>query len=150
MSGSVFCTVRDYKGQTSIVTVDLPKGATLAKGKALAEWISKHTCAKVLGYGVTQGETVDDGKITAGKYDRVAQKLTFLYSTKSGASKRFSIPAPLDADVDVDQEGTSDMAEDVNDLLQKTLGAVSERMRFNGAALLSKKPKTLKTTKTGV
>lgn len=150
MGASVYCTVRDYKNQTSIVTVDLPKTATMAKAKALADFIKDHTCAKVLGYGISQSETVNEDKVVAGKYDRVAQKLVFGFSTKAGASKRFSIPAPIDGDVDADQEGTSDLAEDVNDLLQKTLGSVSERMRFNGAYMLSKKPRNLKTEKTGV
>ena len=150
MAASVYCTVRDYKNQTSIVTVDLPKTATLAKAKSLAEWVQKHSCGEVIGYGMCQSDVLEGGSVTAGKYDRVAQKLAFLFSMKSGASKRFSIPAPIDADVDTDQEGSSDLAEDVNDLLQKTLGAVSERMRFNGSPLLSKKPRNLKTKKTGV
>ena len=150
MGMSIYCTVRDYKGKTGNVTVDLPKGATMAKAKALADFIEKHSAAKVLGWGLNQNETKETGKITAGKYDRIEQKLVFLFSTKAGSSKRFSIPAPIDADVDVDQEGSSDMAEDVNDLLQKTLGAVPERMRFNGAGLVSKLPKIRKTEKTGV
>ena len=149
MGASVSCTLRDYKGKSSIVTVDVTGTPTLAKAKSLAEFLKTHSGAKVINYGTSQNETVEDDSVEAGKYDRVEQKLVFLFSEKDGSSRRFSIPAPLDGDVDVDQEGSSDMAEDINDLL-KTLGATRENMRFNGSGLVSKLPKIRKVEKTGV
>ena len=149
MGASVSCTLRDYKGKTSIVSVDVTGTPTLTKAKALADFMTTHSDAQVIGYGASQNATVENDQCDAGKYDRVEQKLTFLFSQKSGASRRFTIPAPRDEDVDTDQEGSSDLAEDINDLL-KTLGATRENMRFNGAGLVSKMPKVRKVVKTGV
>lgn len=149
MGACVSCTLRDYKGKSSIVTVDVTGTPTLAKAKSLADFLSTHSDAQVIGYGVSLNATVENDSCDAGKYDRVEQKLVFLFSEKDGSSRRFSIPAPRDEDVDVDQEGSSDVAEDINDLL-KTLGATKENMRFNGAGLVSKLPKIRKTQKTGV
>lgn len=149
MGASLSCTLRDYKGTSSIVTVDVTGTPTLAKAKTLADFLTTHSDAQVIGYGASQTATVENDECDAGKYDRVYQKLVFLFSEKSGKSRRFSVPAPRDEDVDVDQEGSSDMAEDINDLL-KSLGATKENMRFNGAGLVSKMPKNRKTVKTGV
>lgn len=149
MGASVSCTVRDYKGRSAIVTVDVTGTPTLSKAKALADFIQTHSDAKVIGYGISQNVTVENDSCDAGKYDRVYQKLVFLFSEKNGTSRRFSIPAPRDEDVDVDQEGSADVAEDINDLL-KTLGATKENMRFNGSGLVSKMPKDRKVEKTGV
>lgn len=149
MGASVSCTLRDYKGKSSIVTVDVTGTPTLAKAKTLADFLKTHSDAAVVGYGCSLSATVEDDSCDKGDYDRVEQKLVFLFSEKSGASRRFSIPAPRDEDVDVDQEGSSDLAKDINDLL-KSLGATRENMRFNGAGLTSKLPKQRKTTKTGV
>ena len=149
MAGSISCTVRDYKGKQAVVVVDRLAKPTLAQAKTLADFITTHSDAKVIGYAMSMSETVENDDCNAGKYDRVEQKLTFLYSCKDGSSRRFSIPAPRDEDVDTDQEGSSDMAEDINDLL-KSVGATKENMRFNGAGLVSKMPKNRKTVKTGV
>lgn len=149
MGASVSCTLRDYKGKVSIVTVDVTGTPTLAKAKSLADFLITHSDAQVIGYGSSQNATVENDTCDAGKYDRVEQKLVFLFSEKDGSSRRFSIPAPKDEDVDVDQEGSSDLAEDINDLL-KTLGATRENMRFNGAGLVSKMPKVRKVVKTGI
>ncbi len=149
MGASVSCTLRDYKGKSSIVTVDVTGTPTLAKAKSLADFLTTHSDAQVIGYGISLNATVENDQCDAGKYDRVEQKLVFLFSEKDGGSRRFSIPAPRDEDVDVDQEGSSDVAEDINDLL-KSLGATKENMRFNGAGLVSKMPKIRKTVKTGV
>lgn len=149
MGASVSCTLRDFKGKTSIVTVDVTGTPTLSKAKSLADFLITHSDAQVIGYGTSQNATVENDECDAGKYDRVEQKLVFLFSEKDGGSRRFSIPAPRDEDVDVDQEGSSDLAEDINDLL-KTLGATRENMRFNGSGLVSKLPKIRKVVKTGV
>lgn len=149
MGASVSCTLRDYKGKTSIVTVDVTGTPTLAKAKTLADFLTTHSDAQVIGYNCSQSATVENDECDQGKYDRVEQKLVFLFSEKSGSSRRFSIPAPRDEDVDIDQEGSSDLAEDINDLL-KTLGATKENMRFNGAGLVSKMPSVRKVVKTGV
>lgn len=149
MGASVSCTLRDYKGKTSIVTVDVTGTPSLAKAKKLCEFLETHSDAQVIGYGCSQSATIEDDKCNSGKYDRVEQKMVYLFSEKSGASRRFSVPAPRDEDVDVDQEGNSDVAEDINDLL-KTLGATKENMRFNGSGLVSKVPRVRKVVKTGV
>lgn len=148
MGASLSCTLRDYKGKTSVVSVDVTT-PSMANAKKLADFLTTHSDAQVIGYGMSNNATVENDECDAGKYDRVEQKLVFLFSEKSGASRRFSIPAPRDEDVDVDQEGSSDVAEDINDLL-KTIGATKEKMRFNGAGLVSKLPKVRKTVKTGV
>lgn len=149
MGASVSCTVRDYKGKSATVSVDVTGTPTLANAKKLADFVRTHSDAKVIGYGCSQNTTVEDDSCDAGKYDRVYQKLVFLFSEKSGASRRFSLPAPRDEDVDVDQEGSADVAEDINDLL-KTIGATRENMRFNGAGLVSKLAHERKVEKTGV
>ena len=149
MGASISCTVRDYKGKSATVSVDVTGTPTLANAKKLADFVKTHSDAAVIGYGCSQSATVEDDSCNSGDYDRVEQKLVFLFSEKSGSSRRFSIPAPRDEDVDTDQEGSSDLAEDINDLL-KSLGATKENMRFNGAGLTSKLPKMRKTQKTGV
>lgn len=149
MGASVSCTLRDYKGKASIVTVDVTGTPTMTKAKSLADFLTTHSDAQVIGYGISQSATVENDQCDAGKYDRVEQKLVFLFSDKNGSARRFSVPAPRDEDVDVDQEGSSDLAEDINDLL-KSVGATKENMRFNGAGLVSKMPKMRKTVKTGV
>lgn len=149
MGASLSCTLRDYKGKVGIVTVDVAGTPSMSNAKKLADFLTTHSDAQVIGYGISNNATVEDDECDAGKYDRVEQKLVFLFSEKSGKSRRFSIPAPRDEDVDVDQEGNSDVAEDVNDLL-KTIGATKENMRFNGAGLVSKLPRVRKVVKTGV
>ena len=65
MGASVSCTLRDYKGKTSIVTVDVTGTPTLTKAKALAEFLfdderamiridmseymEKHTVSRLIG-----------------------------------------------------------------------------------------------------
>ena len=93
MSASVSCTLRDYKGKTSIISVDVTATPTLSKAKALADFLITHSDAQVIGYGCSQAATVENDECDAGKYDRDEQKLTFVFSEKDGSSRRFSSPS---------------------------------------------------------
>lgn len=134
---SLTCTVEDYKGQTSTVRVLVSEAnATPAKAKDLADFLATHSDARVVGYGV--GLDYANDSVSAGKYDRCLQTLRFLFEDQDGKARRFSIPAPRDEDVNVDQEPGSDVAEDVKDLLV-SLGAGTAFV-YNGGGLDSRMP----------
>lgn len=137
MACHLTCSVEDYKGQASTVRVAVAlASATPAKAKDLADFLVTHSDARVASYGVTidfGGDTTDTGK-----YDRVLQSLRFSYEDQDGKSRRFSIPAPRDEDVNDDQEPTSGLAEDVKDLLV-SLGAGTAFV-YNGGGLDSRMP----------
>lgn len=134
---AITCTVQDYKGATSTVRVIVgTANATPAKAQDLANFIATHSDAKVIGYGVALDYTGDS--TDSGKYDRVLQSLRLLYEDQDGKARRFSIPAPRDEDVNVDQEPDSDVAEDVKDLLV-ALGA-GTAFTYNGGGLDSRMP----------
>jgi hypothetical protein len=131
------CTLQDYKGKSATVKVKVPAAsATVAKAKTLADTLKDHSDAKVVGYGVSLDFTGDD--VSTGKYDRVLQTLTMLYEDQDGNSRRLSIPAPRDEDVNEDQEPDSDWAEDAKDLLV-SLGAVKSAT-YQGGGLKSRLP----------
>lgn len=131
------CTVEDYKGKSAVVKVQVAAAsATPAKAKILADHIKDHSDAKVVGYGVSLEYAGDD--VNSGKYDRVLQTLTLLYEDQAGKSRRFSIPAPRDEDVNVDQEPDSDYAEDARDLLI-SLGAFTSA-NYMGGGMKSRMP----------
>jgi len=145
MGASVSCTVRDYKGKSAIITVDVAGIPTLAKAKQLADYIVIHSDAQVINYGCSQSTTLTTDSCDAGDYDRVYQKLVYLFSDMNGKSKRFSLPAPRDEDVDVDQEGAKADATAIAVLL-KNIGATTGALVFNGSGLVSKIPKQRKTS----
>lgn len=131
------CTVEDYKGKSAVVKVQVAAAsATPAKAKTLADFIKDHSDAKVTGYGVSLDYSGDS--TSSGKYDRVLQTLSLLYEDQSGKSRRFSIPAPRDEDVNDDQEPDSDFAEDAKDLLV-LIGAVTSAA-YMGGGLKSRMP----------
>lgn len=127
--------VEDYKGKTAPIRVT---GVTAIKNsKAIADWIKDHTDARVVSYGITLD--YDGDSTSAGKYDRVLQRLNLLYEDQDGNSKRFSIPAPSDESVNDDQEPESDLAEDVKDLLVANVKDVKS-LTYNGGGLRSRMP----------
>ena len=134
--GCLTCTVEDYKGKNATVKVIVPDAkATLANGKILAAFLEDHSCAKVTGYGATVGYS---DSVVSGKYDRVLQSLTTLFENSDGKSRRFSIPAPKDEAVDVDQEPSSDFAEDCKDMLV-SIGALTSPT-YMGGGMVSRTP----------
>lgn len=144
--GSVSATVKDYKGGTSVVVVEGITTPTTALAKKLAEFLVAHSDAQVVSYGCSLPYTGDE--CDSGKYDRVEQRLTLLFSKEKGGARRFSIPAPRDEDVNVDQEPNSDLPEDVMDLF-KSLG-IKETLIYNGGGMLSRMPKVRARAVTGV
>lgn len=135
--GTLSVSLQDYKGKGATAKVRVPEAkATLANAKKVADFLKTHSDARVVTYGASKdysGDTTDTGK-----YDRVLQRLEFLYEDSDGNSKRFSIHAPRDEDVNDDQEPTSDLAEDVKDLLVD-VGAGSG-FSYNGGGLKSRMP----------
>lgn len=145
--GSVSCSVKDYKGKASTVKMDTEK-PTKAKAAILAKYLEQHSDAAVTSVGVSYKCSGDE--TDRGKYDRVEQKLVYLYETdKTGKTKRFSLPAPRDEDVNEDQEPESDTAEDVADMLKKVTG-IKENLVYNGGGLQSRIPKNRSTKRTGI
>lgn len=135
--GVLTATVQDYKRKSAVSKIVVPEAkATLANAKILAEFLKTHSDAKVVTYGASKDYSGDS--VDTGKYDRVLQRLSLLYEDGDGKSKRFSIPAPRDEDVDDDQEPSSDLAEDVKDLLVG-VGAGSD-FTYNGGGLKSRLP----------
>ena len=146
--GFITASVEDYKGKSATVKVRVPQASvTSANAEALADYIATHSDARVVGFGLSFEATGDS--TNAGKYDRVLQRLVYLFEDGNGSSRRFSLPAPRDEDVNVDQEPDSDTAEDVKDLLVSfglTINA------YNGGGLISRSPSKAERTKalTGV
>lgn len=115
--GYLTCTVRDYKGKTGVVKVKVPSGkATTSLAGQLADLIEQRSDAAVVSFGVSID--AKGGETDEGKYDRVYQRLTYLFEDANGLSHRFSIPAPRDEDVNEDQEPDSESANDVGDFLE--------------------------------
>lgn len=135
--GTLTVSLEDYKGKTATPRVRVPEAkATLANAKKVAEFLETHSDARVVSYGASKDYSGDS--TDTGKYDRVLQRLELLFEDGDGNSKRFSIHAPRDEDVNDDQEPDSDLAEDVKDLLVD-IGAGSA-FTYNGGGLESRKP----------
>lgn len=114
--GYLTCSVEDYKGKSATVKVRVPTAkCTIGNASILADYVKTHSDARVTSFGISQDAKGD--KTNRGKYDRVLQKLVYLFEDANGNARRFSLPAPRDEDVDDDQEPDSDTAEDVKDLL---------------------------------
>ena len=136
-AGTLTCTVEDYKGKNATCRVS-STDATIAKALIMAEYIKTHSDAKVKSYGLTldyAGDSVDSGK-----YDRVLQGLRYIYEKADGKTLLFTLPAPRDEDVDVDQEPDSDTAEDLRDMLVSVSACTSAAV-FQGGGLNSRLPK---------
>lgn len=135
--GTLTASLEDYKGKTATARIRVPEAkATQANAKKLADFLKVHSDAKVVSYGASKDYSGDS--TDTGKYDRVLQRLELLFEDGDGKSKRFSIHAPRDEDVNDDQEPDSDLAEDVKDLLV-AVGAGSN-FTYNGGGLESRKP----------
>lgn len=134
--GYITASVEDYKGKTGVVKVRVPQAnVTAANAESLADYLATHSDARVTGFGLSFEATGDS--TSTGKYDRVLQRLVYLFEDGNGNSRRFSLPAPRDEDVNDDQEPKSDTAEDVKDLLVSfglTINA------YNGGGLISRSP----------
>ena len=146
--GFLTCSVKDYKGQSATVKVRVATAqCTIGNASKLADYVKTHSDAKVTAFGISQdakGDSTDTGK-----YDRVLQSLAYLFEDENGNARRFSLPAPRDEDVDVDQEPDGDTAKDVKDLLN---GFGLKIAAYNGGGLRSRTGGNLsrKKTLTGV
>ena len=134
--GYLTCTVQDYKGKSATVKVRVATAkCTIGNASALADYLKTHSDAKVTSFGISQDAKGDE--TDSGKYDRVLQSLVYLFEDSNGNTRRFSLPAPRDEDVNVDQEPASDTAEDVKDLLNGFgLGITT----YSGGGLKSRTP----------
>ena len=134
--GYLTCSVTDYLGKSAVVKVRVKSAqCTIANASKLADYVKTHSDARVVAFGLSQdakGDSTDSGK-----YDRVLQSLVYLYEDNEGVSRRFSLPAPRDEDVDLNQEPVSDTAEDVKDLLN---GFGLNLSVYNGGGLKSRTP----------
>ena len=135
---SLTVTVKDKMGLTGAVRISTASSyATVANAKKVADWLKDHSDAQVISYGATTdfiGDECDNGK-----YDRVQQRLTMLFTDKNG-SHRFGIPAPKDEDLDDDQQPISDLPEDVKDLLVSVGAMDSATYTYGGGGLQSRLP----------
>lgn len=146
--GYLTCTVEDYKGKTAVCKVRVESAkCTIANASTLADYLKTHSDARVVSFGISQDAKGDE--TDSGKYDRVLQSLTYLFEDENGNTRRFSLPAPRDEDVNTDQEPDSDTAEDVRDMLN---GFGLKISVYNGGGLRSRTPKKEARTKelTGV
>lgn len=146
--GYLTCTVQDYKGKSATVKVRVATAkCTIANAGTLADYLKTHSDARVVSFGISQDAKGDS--TNSGKYDRVLQSLVYLYEDSNGNARRFSLPAPRDEDVDVDQEPDGDTAEDVKDLLNRFGLGISV---YNGGGLRSRPGAKIsrKTALTGV
>lgn len=142
--------VEDYKGQRASVRTMVD--GDLDDVKDVADFISTHSDAKVISYAFSVSAQYEGDSVDNGKYDRVVQKITALFSDTNETDPtkrkvRFSIPAPRDEDVNDDQELNSDVAEDLKDLLNAVRGADLE---YRGGYLTSKKPVSVASVTTGI
>lgn len=135
--GNLAVTVEDFWRKSGIVKVKVPAAsATLVNALALATFIDTHSTAKIVGYSANV-ETTGDTATSGTKYDRVFQRLHFLFEENDGSSRRFSLPAPVETDVSDKQEPTADAAGLVKTLLG-TLGlSIAE---YNGGGISSRLP----------
>lgn len=135
--GYLTCTVRDYKGKTGVVKVRVPSAkATIPLAGELADLIEQRSDAAVVGFGLSLD--AKGGETDSGKYDRVYQRLVYLFEDENGLSHRFSIPAPRDEDVNEDQEPDSESANDVGDFME-TVGWPG--IVYHGGGLVSRSPR---------
>lgn len=135
--GTLTATVQDYLGKCATVKVRVAvANATIGNAEKLADYLKTHSDAKVVGFGLTKDASGDS--TSDGKYDRVLQSLRYLFEDKDGRARIFSLPAPRDEDVNVDQEPDSDTAEDVKDLLN---GFKLNIETYNGGGLKSRLPR---------
>lgn len=135
--GYLTATVEDYLGKTAVCKVRVKSAkCTIGNAEKLADYLKTHSDARVTAFGISQEATGDS--TNSGKYDRVLQSLTYLFEDGDGSQRRFSLPAPRDEDVNVDQEPDSDTAEDVKDLLNVFGLNIAV---YNGGGLKSRTPK---------
>jgi hypothetical protein len=124
----------DFLGKPGKVQVRVPKAkATMSNAEDLADFVKAHSDAKVVSYGARVGITGDSPD--NGKYDRCQQRLKFLFKSSENATINFSYPAPRDEDVNERQEPTSDLAEDVRDLLNGFGLGIPGTGGYNGGSL---------------
>lgn len=133
--GAITVTVRDYKGKTATPRIITDK-ATVANAKKFADFLKTHSDAMVVSYGTSLDYSGDE--TDTGKYDRVLQSLHLMFEDEQGKTRKGSIPAPRDEDVNEDQEADSDFAEDYKDLLISVGAAKS--LTYNGSGLTSRTP----------
>lgn len=132
--GFLTCSCQDFLGKSGTVKVRVKTAqCTIGNASKLADYVKTHSDARVTAFGISQDAKGDE--TDSGKYDRVLQRLTYLFEDKNGNARRFSLPAPRDEDVNERQEPDSDTVEDVKDLLN---GFGLEISVYNGGGLNSR------------
>jgi hypothetical protein len=126
-------SVEDAWGKPGSCKVRVAKKyATMKKAETLKDFVKLHSDAKVTAYGARVGieDTVDSGA-----YDAVQQRLGFNFKSSTNQAVKFSYPAPRDEDVGERQQPTSDVAEDVRDLLNGFGKNIPATGGYNGGSM---------------
>ena len=155
---TITVTFRDYKGQSSTITVK--GGTTLKDAKDLATALKKYSRAAVVGYSHVESIAYDSDVTgsqqwlvsEAGEhYDRVLQKAVLLFTDGDNGDKlRISIPAPNDNVFHADQEVDAKVAEDIADAIGNATTRESGNLIYNGGGVVGKLPKIRKAVRKGV
>lgn len=141
MAGTLYATMRDYKGKVAIASVDVAE-PTMEKAKKWAEFQNANSCATCLGYGITLKDVIASDSALNGPYDRVYQRAQLLFNdVAANESRRISIYAPNANIMAEDQECTSEFATTAQALL-RDIGAIQSTANYNGSTLISKPVKS--------
>lgn len=141
MAGTLYATLRDYKGKTAVSSIEVA-APTMENAKKLAEFLNANSDACVLAYGITQKDVIASDSATNGPYDRVYQRLQLMFlDVATNESRRFSIHAPDKDGMEEDQEATATLVTAAKTLLSD-IGAITSTATYNGSALISKGAKS--------
>ena len=141
MTGTLYATLRDYKGKTAVSSIEVA-APTMENAKKLADFLNAHSDACVLAYGITQKDVIAADSAINGPYDRVYQRLQLMFlDVATNDARRFSIHAPDKDGMEEDQEATAALVTAAKTLLSD-IGAITSTTTYNGSALISRGAKT--------
>lgn len=139
--------VMDAFGQYSTVKLD-QLGDLLEIGEVenLRSFIDAHSNAKVVAYGISDVTLIDatgffSDDTDKGSYDAINQRLVFHFKdADTGRRLSFSIPAPINGDVDTDQQPKASVAKDVRAKIAELTSREEADLHYLGGGLRSKVP----------
>lgn len=141
MTGTLYATLRDYKGKTAVSSIEVA-APTMENAKKLADFLNTHSDACVLAYGISQKDVIAADSAINGPYDRVYQRLQLMFlDVATNDARRFSIHAPDKDGMEEDQEATAALVTAAKTLLSD-IGAITSTTTYNGSALISRGAKT--------
>ena len=137
MAGTLYATLRDYKGRTVVSSIEVA-APTMENAKKWAEFLNANSDACVIAYGITQKDVIAADSAINGPYDRIYQRLQLMFlDVATNEARRFSIHAPDKDGMEEDQEATPDLVTAAKTLLTD-IGAITATATYNGSALISK------------